>query len=110
MNRISNLLKNKWIKWSFILAIAVVGFFIVLYFSIYLGAFGKIPTQEELSSIKQEEATEVLDKNGKLIGKYFIYDRQPLEFHDFPKHLIEALIATEDVRFYEHDGIDNVSL
>ncbi|NJX15280.1 transglycosylase domain-containing protein [Tamlana crocina] len=110
MNRISNLLKNKWIKRSLILAVTVVGFFIVLYFSIYLGAFGKIPTKEELSSIKQEEATEVLDKNGKLIGKYFIYDRQPLEFHDFPKHLIEALIATEDVRFYEHDGIDNVSL
>ncbi len=110
MKSIPNLLKNKWIKRSLILAIAVVGFFIVLYFSIYLGAFGKIPTQEELSSIKQEEATEVLDKNGKLIGKYFVYDRQPLEFQDFPKHLIEALIATEDVRFYEHDGIDNVSL
>ncbi|UKM65813.1 transglycosylase domain-containing protein [Flavobacteriaceae bacterium GSB9] len=110
MNRFSNLFKNKWIKWSLILAVAVVAFFVILYFSIYWGAFGKLPTKEALSSIKQEEATQVLDKNGKLIGKYFVYDRQPAEFSDFPKHLIEALIATEDVRFYEHDGVDNVSL
>ncbi|MEL0455045.1 transglycosylase domain-containing protein [Flavobacteriaceae bacterium SZ-1-7] len=110
MNRISNLLKRKWIKWSLIGVAAVIAFFVILYFSIYWGAFGKLPTKEELSSIKQEQATQVLDKNGKLIGKYYIFDRQPLKFNDFPKHLIDALIATEDVRFFEHDGVDNVSL
>lgn len=107
---ISKLCRNKWIKRLLVLAVSVFGFFIGLYFSIYLGLFGKLATVEDLSSIKQEQATEVLDKEGVLIGKYYIYDRQPLTFDAFPQHLIDALIATEDVRFYEHDGIDNVSL
>jgi penicillin-binding protein 1A len=104
------ILKKRWVKWPLILGVSIFIFFFSLYVSIYLGAFGKIPNVKELSSIQQEEATQVLDKDGKLIGKYYIYDRQPLGFNDFPQHLIDALIATEDTRFYEHDGIDNVSL
>jgi penicillin-binding protein 1A len=110
MNWILMLLKKKWVKWALIGVVSMVLFFGGIYGSVYLGFFGKLPTPEELSSIKQAEATQVLDANGKLIGKYYIYDRQPLEFQDFPKYLIHALVATEDVRFYEHDGIDNVSL
>ncbi|WP_242156197.1 penicillin-binding protein 1A [Aestuariivivens sediminis] len=101
--------KNK-LKWSFIVLGGVLVAFIGFYISIYLGAFGVIPSKKELSSIKQEAATELYDRNGQLFGKYFIYDRQPLEYQDIPKHLIDALIATEDIRFYEHDGIDNISL
>lgn len=103
-------LQNKWIKLSLILCASVLIFFIGLYISIYLGAFGKLPTTDDLRSIKQEEATQLLDRNEKLIGKYYIFDRQPVKFEDFPKHLLDALIATEDVRFYEHDGVDNISL
>lgn len=110
MNWILSLLKKKWFKWLLISGASVVVFFIIIYLSVFLGVFGKLPTKEALSSIKQAEATQVLDKDGRLIGKYYIYDRQPLKFEDFPKHLIDALIATEDTRFYSHDGIDNVSL
>lgn len=110
MKRISLILKNKWIKWSLRAGAAVVLFFGVIYISVFLGFFGKLPTAKDLSSITQAEATQVLDVNGKLIGKYYVYDRQPLKFEDFPKHLIDALIATEDIRFYSHDGVDNVSL
>ncbi|KAB1069835.1 penicillin-binding protein [Tamlana haliotis] len=107
---IKKLWKNKWIKGLFLLGAFVILFFIGLFFSIYFGAFGKVPTTEDLSSIIQEEATEVRDKDGALIGKYYIYDRQPLEYEELPQHLIDALVATEDVRFFQHDGIDNVSL
>ncbi|WOD44744.1 penicillin-binding protein 1A [Hwangdonia lutea] len=110
MNRIKLALKNKWVRWFLVAVVGVILFFTSIYISVFLGAFGKLPTEKELSSIKQAEATQVLDNAGKLIGKYYIYDRQPLDFEDFPQHLIDALIATEDVRFYEHDGIDNVSL
>lgn len=110
MNFILAVLRKKWVKWLVMLGGVVVMFFVAIYCSILLGLFGKLPTKEALSSIKQAEATQVLDKDGKLIGKYFIYDRQPLDFEDFPKPLINALVATEDARFYEHDGIDNVSL
>lgn len=107
---IKKALKNKWIKWSVILIVAVLIFLFGLYISIYIGLFGKLPTLEDISSIKQEQATQLLDKNEKLIGKYYVYDRQPVKFEDLPKHLLSALIATEDSRFYEHDGIDNISL
>ena len=110
MGFIKSMLKKKWLKWGIIGFISIFVFFVTLYISIYLGFFGKVPTTKQLSSIKQEEATQVLDKEGLLIGKYYVYDRQPLHYHDFPKHLIEALVATEDVRFFEHDGIDNISL
>ena len=110
MNFILAVLKKKWIKWLLVFGGLVVMFFVIMYCSILFGFFGKLPSKETLRSIKQAEATQVLDKDGKLIGKYFIYDRQPLNFEDFPKPLIKALVATEDVRFYEHDGIDNVSL
>lgn len=107
---LSKIWKKRWVKWSLISVAGVIVFFVGLYFSIYFGFFGKLPTTEDLSSIKQEQATQVLDKDGVLIGKYYVYDRQPVTFDKFPKHLINALIATEDARFYEHDGIDNVSL
>jgi penicillin-binding protein 1A len=110
INRDKKMMQKKWIKWPLIVFISTLIFFVGLYSGIYLGFFGKVPTVEALSSINQEEATQVLDKNGDLLGKYYIYDRQPLSFDQFPKHLIDALVATEDARFYEHDGIDNVSL
>lgn len=60
--------------------------------------------------MQQNKATQVLASNGELIGKFYVFDRQPIDFDQLPSHLIEALIATEDARFYEHDGIDNRSL
>ncbi|WP_044637389.1 penicillin-binding protein 1A [Siansivirga zeaxanthinifaciens] len=110
MNWIASLLHKKWFKWSLISGASIVAFFTVIYISVYLGFFGKTPNSKDLSHIKQAEATQVLDANGALIGKYYIFDRQPLSFEDFPQHLIDALVATEDVRFYQHDGVDNVSL
>lgn len=110
MDKVRAFIKKTWVKWSLIIISAIILFFVFLYASIYFGMFGKLPSHDELGTLKQAEATQVLDQNEKLIGKYYIYDRQPLEYEDFPKHLIDALVATEDVRFYEHDGIDNMSL
>lgn len=108
--KLKRVAKSKIIKWIVIVIASILLFLIGLYVSIYLGLFGELPTSEDLSSIKQEQATELLDKDGKLIGKYYIFDRQPVEFADFPQHLLDALVATEDSRFFEHDGIDNISL
>ena len=102
--------QKRWIKCSLIALGGLFLVFIIFYGSIYFGLWGEIPTKDELSSLKQAEATQVLDKDARLIGKYFVYDRQPITYNDLPKHLIDCLIATEDIRFYEHDGVDNVSL
>ncbi|HKK13013.1 MAG TPA: transglycosylase domain-containing protein, partial [Flavobacteriaceae bacterium] len=83
---------------------------ICFYLSIYFGLWGRVPSTKRIADLKQSQATEILDRNNNLIGKFYIYDRQSIDYSEFPQHLIDALIATEDVRFYEHNGIDNTSL
>lgn len=105
--------KAKLIKWAKRIGYALgilLALFICFYASIYFGLWGKIPNSTQLARLKQSQATQVLDANNDLIGKIYVYDRQSIKYSDFPQHLIDALIATEDVRFYEHNGIDNKSL
>tara|TARA_R110000868_G_scaffold1389_23_gene10831 strand:+ start:941 stop:3244 length:2304 start_codon:yes stop_codon:yes gene_type:complete len=78
--------------------------------SIYFGLWGKVPSMNQLKDFKQSQASQVLDVNNNLIGKYYIYDRQSIHYSDFPQHLIDALISIEDARFYKHHGIDTKSL
>ncbi|GGK25260.1 penicillin-binding protein 1A [Yeosuana aromativorans] len=107
---LNKLTKNKWFKYTLkgtlFLTVSIVLFFI----SIYIGLWGKIPTINQLKDLKQSQATEVLDIKNNLIGKYYIYDRQSIPYSDFPQYLIDALVATEDARFYDHHGIDTKSL
>ena len=72
--------------------------------------WGKIPSKKELSNFQYQMASEVFTADSVLIGKYYLYDRQPVTFQDFPEHLIHALVAIEDERFYEHSGVDIRSL
>lgn len=78
--------------------------------SIYSGYWGKIPTVKELTEMEQHKASEVWSADGELLGKFYTTDRQPIAYSSFPKHLLDALVATEDARFYEHDGVDKWSL
>lgn len=70
------------------------------------GAFGKMPTFEELENPETNLATEVISADGKTIGKYYSENRTPVKYEDLPDHLVKALVATEDERFYKHAGID----
>lgn len=90
--------------------IGIIFLFALFYLSIYWGWWGKLPSTEELRDLKQNEATEVFSSEGKLMGKYYIFDRQPVLYEELPQHLLQALIATEDIRFFEHSGIDSRSL
>lgn len=112
LNRL-NINKQKLIFWGKRIGLGFAILFALLlcfYASIYFGLWGKIPSKEKLVDLKQSQATQILDKNNDLIGKLYIYDRQSIKFTDFPQHLLDALIATEDVRFYKHNGIDGKSL
>ncbi|WP_417360164.1 transglycosylase domain-containing protein [Galbibacter sp.] len=82
----------------------------IFYGSIYFGLWGHIPSKKELSNLNLEQATEILSENGELLGKLYINDRQPIGFDSIPQHLIDALVATEDARFYKHKGVDVRSL
>ena len=102
--------KNKWVKRISYLFLFFIIAFAGFYASIYVGFWGEVPTKKELSDLKQSQATQILDKDEQLIGKFYVFDRQSVTYNDLPKPLIDALVATEDVRFYEHDGVDNQSL
>ena len=70
------------------------------------GFFGKMPSFEDLENPESNLATEVISSDGITIGKYYNENRTPIKYEDLPPHLVKALVATEDERFYEHSGID----
>lgn len=72
------------------------------------GVFGKMPSLAELENPSILQASEVYAVDGTLMGKYYTErgNRSNVKFHDISKHVIDALVATEDERFYKHSGID----
>ena len=78
--------------------------------SVRLGAFGHIPARVELSNFKNATASRVLSANGELIGRFFTENRTSVTFDQLPSFLIDALVATEDARFFAHGGVDARSL
>ncbi|MEL7529905.1 MAG: transglycosylase domain-containing protein [Bacteroidota bacterium] len=83
---------------------------VIFYFLVLGGAFGHVPTKEELSQINNAEATDVFAADGSLLGKYFLENRTQIQFEQISPKLIQALIATEDARFYDHAGVDMRSM
>lgn len=85
------------------------GFFaaVFLFFTLLdFGLFGKMPSIKELENPKSHMASEVYASDGTMIGKIYTHNRVPCHFNELPPHLVNALIATEDSRFYIHSGID----
>ena len=70
------------------------------------GLFGSMPSFEDLENPDSNLATEIISSDGEILGKYFEKNRSQLKYSDLPKSLVQALVATEDERFYEHSGID----
>lgn len=90
-----------------LLFLGIIAFGVLLLFiSKGWGPFDPLPTSEVLENPKNSLASEVYSADGVLLGKFYIEDRSNIEFEQIPEHLIEALVATEDCRYYEHSGID----
>ena len=72
------------------------------------GAFGKMPSLKELENPSMLQSSEIYAADGTLMGKYYRENgnRSNVDYRDISKYVIEALVATEDKRFYEHSGID----
>ncbi|WP_333875393.1 penicillin-binding protein 1A [Flavobacterium sp.] len=70
------------------------------------GFFGAMPSFEDLENPESNLATEIISSDGVTIGKFYNENRTPIKYEDLPPHLVKALVATEDERFYEHSGID----
>ena len=74
------------------------------------GAWGPLPKFDELENPKTNLATEIISSDNKVLGKYFYENRTHIDFSELSPNLINALIATEDERFYNHSGIDFIAL
>jgi penicillin-binding protein 1A len=75
-----------------------------------MGFFGQLPNKKLLKDIQHPTASEVYSADSVLLGRYYIQDRTPVNANEIPESLKKTLVATEDIRFYEHSGIDLKSL
>ena len=94
----------KWIWGLFFTGVLLV--FLFFYAISEWELFGTLPSFDELENPENNLATEVISIDGKTLGKYYRENRTPVKFRELPENLIQALIATEDERYYEHSGID----
>jgi penicillin-binding protein 1A len=70
------------------------------------GLFGAMPSFEDLENPESNLATEIISSDGVVLGKFYNENRTAIKYKDLPKSLVDALVSTEDERFYEHSGID----
>ena len=97
---------KKYIKRFWFLVLGGIGAVLLIFTLAYWGAFGPLPTFEELENPQKNLATEVISSDGVTLGKYAFQNRTPVGFKDLSDNLVKALVATEDERFYDHPGID----
>ncbi len=81
------------------------GIFLFFLFASW-GLFGKMPSFEDLENPNSNLATEIISSDGVTLGKFYNENRTAIKYKDLPKSLVDALVSTEDERFYEHSGID----
>ena len=89
---------------SFLIGICL---FIGVFIYAALGYMGEMPPFEQLENPKTNLATQILSSDGVVLGKFYYNDnRTPITYEELPTNIVQALIATEDERYYDHSGID----
>ena len=98
---------SKYIRWFWILfGSGVLAFFLLFQLAAW-GVFGEMPDPTVLENPKTNLASEIISADGETLGKFYLNDnRTPVDYSELPQHLVDALIATEDVRYHDHSGID----
>ena len=104
MNRLKLFFKRIWILTIFSI-ISIFSFIVSVNYNPY-NLFGDMPSLQDLEKPESELSSELYSSDNKLLGKYFRYNRSPIEFNDLSEKLITTLLVTEDIRYYEHSGID----
>ncbi|MBS3738937.1 MAG: transglycosylase domain-containing protein [Psychroflexus sp.] len=97
---------SKQLKRFWVVYVLLFVFVISIFLLASVGAFGKMPSFEQLENPQTNLATEIISQDSITLGKYFKQNRTPVDYDQLPKHLVNALVATEDERYYSHSGID----
>jgi len=103
---------KKFLIWFWGLVAAVIISVVLLFYALSSGLIGSVPNIEELENPKNKFATEIYSFDNKVLGTYFTAkdNRMNATYDELPQHLVEALLATEDIRFYNHSGVDAKSV
>lgn len=96
--------KNITLFWK-IYAVGI-GLVVLMFLLAAWEVFGDLPDHTALENPQTELATEIVTVDGKTLGSFYNDNRKPVKFDDLPKHLVDALVSTEDERFWDHSGID----
>ncbi len=94
---------EKIVAWMWRLYFAGLATFVLVMIGL---SFSNLPDTEELENPRSELASEIIAANGEVLGRFFIENRVPVTFDQLSPYVEQALVATEDVRFYDHCGID----
>ncbi|WP_375238565.1 penicillin-binding protein 1A [Aurantibacter sp.] len=98
---------DKFVRWFWMLFLGGILAVVLIFFLASKGKLGELPDHRQLENPNTNLASEIISSDGKTLAKFYFKDnRTRVSFEELPKHLIDALVATEDVRFYEHSGID----
>ena len=98
--------KGSFITLFWLLLMSIVAAVALLFLLASFGVFGSLPDETSLENPEKNLATEIITTDGKVIGKFYKENRTPVAYQELPEHLKNALLATEDIRFYDHSGID----
>lgn len=90
--------------WKILIGAILLGFLFI--FSVGMGLFGQLPTFRDLENPKSNLASEVISADSVVLGTYFVQNRSNVRYDELSPNLVQALVATEDKRFYRHSGID----
>src|ERR1700744_2908280 len=98
-------IKNRFLRYSVIFIYFIIIFFFAIEIN-FLWLFGYSPSIQDIKNPEMSVSSEVYYADGKLIGRYSKENRTPVEFKSISPALINALVSTEDARFYKHNGVD----
>jgi len=97
---------SKYLKYVWIFCVSPILIFIITIFLAVYGVLGFMPSFKQLENPKSNLATEIYSSDMKILGTYFKENRMKADYSELSPHLIDALVATEDARFYNHSGVD----
>ncbi|MCG9544894.1 PBP1A family penicillin-binding protein [Vibrio sp. Isolate33] len=100
----------KFIKRLFIFTLICMILGVSTIFGFYYYVKPELPDVATLRDVELQTPMQVFSQDGKLISQFGEKRRNPVTYDEIPRHLVEALIATEDSRFYEHPGIDPIGI
>ncbi|BAU54521.1 penicillin-binding protein 1A [Mucilaginibacter gotjawali] len=98
-------IKNRFLRYLVIFIYFIIIFFCSIELN-FLWLFGYSPDMQDIKNPSMSLSSEVYYADGTLIGRYFKENRSPVEYKEISPYIINALVSTEDVRFYSHHGVD----